>query len=232
MPSITPPGSSQKMQSFLRHPFPYAFLSSFKVMAFLRTTGKGERRRRPACTSLLANGNLESGPRLGFPHLGEPSEKLARVLLPFVRGLGAGDASPRKGKSIPLLRRERLRPAAHRQQGTAGSLRALGSLLLLGDAGGRVPITFPSRSRFTSLPKALPQPSRKAGVGGWRGRGGGLFAGNCESTFLHGCVPLCNGNPLSRVKRRPSYHDLLCRFPWIPCTINKKRNFKPVFNPA
>lgn len=61
---------------------------------------------------------------------------------------------------------------------------------------------------------------------------GGLLEGNCESTFLHGCVPLCNGNPLSRVKRRPSYHDLLCRFPWIPCTINKKRNFKPVFNPA
>lgn len=117
------------------------------------------------------------------------------------------------------------------RQGTAGSRRAPGSLLLLGDAGGTVPITFPSRSRFMSLPKALLQPSRKAGAGGWR-EGGVVFAGNCESTFLHGCVPLCNGNPLSRVKRRPSYHDLLCRFPWIPCTINKKRNFKPVFNPA
>lgn len=229
MPSTTPPGSSQNPQSFLRHPFPHTFPSSFKAMAFPRTTRKGERRRCPACTSLLANGNLGSGSCLGFPHLGEPSEKLAGVLLPFVQGLGAGDASPDKGKSIPLPCRERLCPAAHRWQGTAGSLHALGSLLLLGDAGGRVPITLPSRSRFMSLPNALPQPSRKAGAGGWRG---GLFAGNCESTFLHGCVPLCNGNPLSRVKRRPSYHDLLCRFPWIPCTINKKRNFKPVFNPA
>lgn len=147
------------------------------------------------------------------------------------RGVWSRAGSPGKGSAdIPLLllhRRQRLRPAA---PGTAGSRRAPGSLPLLGDAAGTVPITFPSRSRFMSLPKALLQPSRKAGTGGWRG--GGLFAGNCESTFLHGCVPLCNGNPLSRVKRRPSYHDLLCRFPWIPCTINKKRNFKPVFNPA
>lgn len=169
MPSTAPPGSSQNPQSFLWHPFLHTFPSSFKAMACLRTTGKDESRRRPACTSLLANGNLGSGPRLGFPHLGEPSEKLAGVLLPFVRSLGARDASPGKGKSIPLLCREQLRPAARRRQGTAGSLRALGILLLLGDTGGRVPITFPSRSRFTSLPNALPQPSRKAGAGGWRG---------------------------------------------------------------
>ena len=134
-------------------------------MAFLRTTGKGERRRCPAYTSLLANGNWGSGPLLGFPHLGERSEKLAGVLLPFVRGLGArgrGRASRCRPVSGSVLQRIR-------RQGTAGSLHALGSLLLLGDAGGRVPITFPSRSRFMSLPKALPQPSRKAGAGGWRG---------------------------------------------------------------
>lgn len=91
------------------------------------------------------------------------------------------------------------------------------------DAAGSAPI-----ARIYEPPRSPPAALQEGT--GWGL--GGLFAGNCESALLHGCVPLCNGNPLSRVKRRPSYHDLLCRFPWIPCTINKKRNFKPVFNPA
>lgn len=119
-------------------------------------------------------------------------------------------------------------PSAHHTR-YHGEPPAPGSLLLQGDNPATVPITFPSRSRFMSLPKLSCSPPGRLGLGAG---GGELFVGNCESTFLHGCVPLCNGNPLSRVKRRPSYHDLLCRFPWIPCTINKKRNFKPVFNPA
>lgn len=105
-----------------------------------------------------------------------------------------------------------------------------------GDAWGRSGTQRGHEEDAAPGPRAeLPSP-RSAGCrlpcGKARAGPGGLLEGNCESTFLHGCVPLCNGNPLSRVKRRPSYHDLLCRFPWIPCTINKKRNFKPVFNPA
>jgi len=227
VPSTTPPGSNQKPQSFLQHPFPHTFPSSFKAMAFLRI--KAEHGRCPARTALLAKGNLGSGPRLGFPRLSELSEKLAGVLLPCVRGLGAADASLGKGKSIPprAVSGSVLQRVAGRLPQGACALSAASCFW------GTLEAEFPSlshlRADLRASQKLSPQLSRKAGARGWQG---GLFAGNCESTFLHGCVPLCNGNPLSRVKRRPSYHDLLCRFPWIPCTINKKRNFKPVFNPA
>lgn len=224
MPSTTPPGSSQKPQSFLQHPFSHTFPSSFKETAFLRTAGKGEHRRCPACTSPLASGNSGSGPRLGFPHLCEPREKLAGVFLPVVRGLGAGLRVWARGRASQC--REQLRPAEHRRRVPRGPAARAAS------EGGRWRQSshhFPVSEQIYEPPKSSPAALQEGW--GW-GLAGGLFAGNCESTFLHGCVPLCNGNPLSRVKRRPSYHDLLCRFPWIPCTINKKRNFKPVFNPA
>lgn len=147
-----------------------------------------------------------------------------------------GCSSPSCGAWEPGLRvwargrasqcREQLRPAEHRRRVPRGPAAHAGS------EGGRWRQSshhFPVSEQIYEPPKSSPAALQEGW--GW-GLAGGLFAGNCESTFLHGCVPLCNGNPLSRVKRRPSYHDLLCRFPWIPCTINKKRNFKPVFNPA
>lgn len=232
MPSTTAPGHGQKPQPLLRHSSPHAFPSSSKAMVFPRTAGKGERRRCSACTSLLANGNSGSGPHLGFPRLVQPSEKLAMVLLPFARGLD-GDGSPGKGSasrcsrchaasgSVPqrIASGYRGEPACSRQPPASGGRWRHSSH------------HFPISEQIYEPPKSSPAALQEGW--GWGLAGGGeLFAGNCESTFLHGCVPLCNGNPLSRVKRRPSYHDLLCRFPWIPCTINKKRNFKPVFNPA
>lgn len=199
VPSATAPGHGQKPQPFLRHPSVHALPAPSRAAVFPRAAGKGERGRCPACTSLPANGNSGSGPRLSFPRLVQPSVKLAMVLLPFARGLEQGwepsegevqgleqgweprkgevqrDGSPGKGRcgypAAPAAAPPAAPSRSASRQGSAGSRPAPGCLLLLGDAGGTVPITFPSRSRFMSLPKALLQPSRKAGAGGWRGGG-------------------------------------------------------------
>lgn len=103
-------------QLFLRHPAPHALPASSKSAVFLSSAGRGEGRRCPACTSLPANGNSGSGPRLGFPRLVQPSEKLAVVLLlPSAWGLEQG-WEPGEGavRVSRCSRRRRLRPAAHR----------------------------------------------------------------------------------------------------------------------
>lgn len=101
MRGAVPSPTDQNPEPFLRHPCPHAFPASSGAMVFLGTAGKGERRRCPACTSLPANGNSGSGPRSGFPHLVQPSEKLAMVLLPLGAGLGAGMGAQGRARGYP-----------------------------------------------------------------------------------------------------------------------------------